>query len=1067
MSMQATKEESPIKFYELYNALSIKERAEFFPELKDVSLTNEEAETILKDWKDKALLTDEDLKNKLVNDQIDADLFSKILKTSESGIWIHNYVATEVPLWMKSLNEALILNRETKYEHTPENNNIGIAVRPFLLWAKKRFNTFFESDPWLSEVLDVESVLNSILINLAEGLVEISARTLVLEMHVAKQLNELEGDSPEERYQSFVQKKLCNFEGLEFIYKEYPVLSRILIQRTQFYIQSITEALSRFKRDYSKISTLLKGDHPILVTIVTGLGDSHQEGRSVMRFKFHTDEEVLYKPKPLTIAVHFNQFLEWMNTKGFSPSLRGYNIIDCQEYAWEEFVHAEGCETEQEVENYFKRIGGLLAILHVLNGTDFHHENIIAKGEFPTLIDLETLFHHVPNLKIEETAEVRAKLKVVNSVLGTALLPQLAFKNAEGKGIDISGMSAKEQMLPISVLQVENEGTDEMRFVRKQKIMKVDGNNVPNLKGKNVDATRYVDSINEGFKKAAKILLVNRNDLLGDHGLLGIFKDDEIRIVVRPTQYYANFVMESQHPDYMRNCVDRERLFDRIWFTVLDKRQIPFETIDLMNGDIPFFTTNPSNKDLVSSLEKRIPDFFSVTSYQTSVERIMNLTEESIEQQAEWITASLIANSQNSHETLSFKSSKPITSEKVDISLFMKEANDIGQYLLDRAIYGKRNDATWIGLDTNYYGQWQVTALEKGLYNGLSGISLFLAYLGKVTQTKEYDHLAMQALETILHAPVAAKGLGSAFYGKSSIVYTISHFQQLYGENKVWSEYMGKLINVLGRNIETDKLYDLLGGSAGIIQVLLNIYEQFNLEEALNISIQYGNHLVKNKKSLTNGCGWIAEGSTGALGGFSHGVSGISWSLLRLYHVTKKQEFFDTAIEAIQYDRSLFNSHNKNWKDLRAQKEGNMEYEAAWCHGSSGIGLSRILSMPYYRDDMILNEIETAVNTTLRIGMGRSHSLCHGDLGNAELLYTAGLVLDKKEWVKKAQLIGMDVIKEKQIEGKYKTGIKNNVSLPGLFLGLSGIGYQLLRLADSRQVPSVLALEGPLRLPGS
>lgn len=144
-----------------------------------------------------------------------------------------------------------------------------------------------------------------------------------------------------------------------------------------------------------------------------------------------------------------------------------------------------------------------------------------------------------------------------------------------------------------------------------------------------------------------------------------------------------------------------------------------------------------------------------------------------------------------------------------------------------------------------------------------------------------------------------------------------------------------------------------------------------------------------------------------------------------------------------------------------------MEYEAAWCHGSSGIGLSRILSMPYYRDDMILNEIETAVNTTLRIGMGRSHSLCHGDLGNAELLYTAGLVLDKKEWVKKAQLIGMDVIKEKQIEGKYKTGIKNNVSLPGLFLGLSGIGYQLLRLADSRQVPSVLALEGPLRLPGS
>ena len=39
---------------------------------------------------------------------------------------------------------------------------------------------------------------------------------------------------------------------------------------------------------------------------------------------------------------------------------------------------------------FYRRQGALLALLYALEATDFHAENLIASGEFPVLIDLET-----------------------------------------------------------------------------------------------------------------------------------------------------------------------------------------------------------------------------------------------------------------------------------------------------------------------------------------------------------------------------------------------------------------------------------------------------------------------------------------------------------------------------------------------------------------------------------------------------------------------------------------------------------------------------------------------------
>ncbi|MGF9943038.1 type 2 lanthipeptide synthetase LanM family protein [Priestia megaterium] len=1064
MEPNTLKRQSSIYFKELYKALSLKERYELFQRstesLNNITLTPKEIESILNDWKSHSLLNDEKMEKKLLSEGLHKEDFAKVLKMSKSDEWMNAFSNEIKPNWMTSIEKALELNRKQLFEEFSPKN-ITLAFRPFFLWFKEKMNTYLNNNPRLSDLILKESLFDSLLHNLAQGLTSIGARTIVLEMHIAKKLNELDGESPEERYESFINKKLVKSNEIEFIYKEYPVLARILMTRTMFYYNVIAESLDRYQKDYDEIMKDLAKEDSLLVKVIAGMGDSHQKGRTVMRFKFDNQKEIIYKPKSLSIVKHFNNLLKWINQRGFEPQLKGYKSIIHEDYAWEECIIPTECYNQKQVENYYERLGGYLAIIYILNGSDFHNENIIANGEYPLLIDLETLFHHIPELNLEENAQIKAKMEVANSVLGTALLPNLFFKSADGRGVDISGVNGDEQELPIPILRIEKEGTDEMRFVRKTGRTGGDTSNVPKFNGDIANITDYTDKVLKGFKNASNILIENKHELLNDKGPIASFKNVEIRIVNRPTSYYGNFLLESHHPDYMKDCLDKEKLLDRTWFTILDQRPIPYEIKSLSEGDIPMFITKPNSHSLISSDGDIIKDYYKKTSYDLSIEKIKNLSIEIVNKQSGWIKSSLVTNNSVDENIQDCISTLPIDKSvsEINVDMMVLEAKKIGDYLEKNAIYSNYGDAAWIGLETNYYGQWQVTALDNGLYNGLSGIGLFLAYLGKLTNEQKYHDLARKVEKTILLTPVNQKGLISAFHGTSSSLYMFSHFNKIYGENKERNNYMEKALASIELNIKDDNLFDLLGGSAGTIHVLLNLFEQTGNEKALHIAKLCGEHLLRNKLVFSEGTGWPSVTDPKPLGGFSHGTSGIAWSLLRLHSFIKQHEFYEVAIDAIRYDQSLFDNDVNNWKDIRCSDYNSSQHSAAWCHGSAGIGLSRIMYMPYLENHDFTSEIETAISTTLKTGMGKTHCLCHGDLGNVELFLKAGEVLNRKDYHKMAKSIGSSVIAYHKEHNYYKTGVKGHVELPGLMLGVSGIGYQLLRLANPKMVPSVLIFE--------
>jgi lantibiotic modifying enzyme len=133
---------------------------------------------------------------------------------------------------------------------------------------------------------------------------------------------------------------------------------------------------------------------------------------------------------------------------------------------------------------------------------------------------------------------------------------------------------------------------------------------------------------------------------------------------------------------------------------------------------------------------------------------------------------------------------------------------------------------------------------------------------------------------------------------------------------------------------------------------------------------------------------------------------------------------------------------------------------ATWCYGAPGIGLARLGALRYISDSSIIEEAERALQITLDQGFGLNHSLCHGDLGNLELLLQASRFLDAPEWAAQVNRLSSMVLESIELRG-WLCGIPLGVESPGLMPGLAGIGYQLLRLAEPARVPSVLTLEPP------
>jgi type 2 lantibiotic biosynthesis protein LanM len=741
-----------------------------------------------------------------------------------------------------------------------------------------------------------------------------------------------------------------------------------------------------------------------------------------------------------------------------------------------EFVNPQSCGSTEELSRFFQRQGGYLALLYALEAVDFHYENLIAAGEHPVLLDVEALFHPRVQGFDPRRAEEVAYGAIFYSVLGVGLLPQRFRPNAQSVEIDLSGIGAKSgQVTPYPVPQWEGGATDEMRLIRKPVVFP-GAQNRPSIGGADVDVGDFSEEIVAGFEAVYKLLLEHRAELLSDSGPIARFAEDEIRVIFRATRTYATLLHEGFHPDVLRDAIDRDRLLDRLWGRVEGMpymaRVIPFERQDLWNGDIPRFTTRPGVRHVWSASGEKIQDLLDEPSINLARRRLDQLNSHDLGRQVWIIRASLATASTTWHLSTSRKPTVPPSTEQyrpADRQLLLDAALAIGGQLETLALRGD-DDVCWIGLatkPTDQHGYSFLVPLGLDLYDGVPGITLFLAFLGAITGEERYTRLAEAALRTVRRQIERSrsffKSIGG-FGGWAGVIYSLRQLASLWNQPALLTE-ADALVEDLLHLINENEHFDIVNGNAGCIAGLLSLYDCTSSARAMAAATQCGKKLVAGAEHSEQGISWHRQGSTELpLTGFSHGAAGVAWALLKLSDVTGDREFRRAATDAIRYERSLFSEELQNWPDLRSlplsvlPENARRNYAVAWCNGAAGIGLARLASLPYLDDAAMRADINAALKTTLSKGFGSNHSLCHGDLGNIELLLQASQILSDPQWGEHLSHRTAMILDSISRNG-WICGVPSSVESPGLMTGLAGIGYELLRLAEPRRVPCVLLLE--------
>jgi type 2 lantibiotic biosynthesis protein LanM len=1074
-----------------YRALTLQERLASLPGKEngihpDEAFDREAAEHRLGSWRSQLPFTDDEtFRQRLQAEGMNEETFLRLLGESEASVAQR---LQTIPDWAESLLHSIAQPRDGQsnsvYEFVTASST---QLAGFLYLAEPLIDrglvTILEEVDRLQECrLDLpferQKLPEILLRNLPPRLLLITSRTLVLELHVARLRGELAGTTTEARYQSFVER-LRDPQVVLALLEEYPVLARQIVQAVEQWRNYSLEFLRHLAADWQDIVSTFaaSGDLGTLSAVNWGQGDQHNHGRSVIIAYFSSGFRLVYKPRPLEIDVHFQQLLQWLNEKGFTPAFRPLTILARNDYGWIEFASDDACQYEAELTRFYERQGAYLALLYALEATDFHYENVIAAGEHPILIDLESLLH--PRLESDNASEEDAYSEMSQimaySVLRIGLLPQRLWLGQSEEGVDISGMGSVEgQLSPKAVPNWKNLGTDEMRLTR-QRVALQGGKNQPTYQGMAAQATDYRHALSAGFARMYRLLLHYRDELLAEGGPLAHFSQDKVRFIVRPTMVYGKVLQESYHPDVLRDALDREQLFDRLWVGIANRpylsQVIPSERADLHNGDIPIFTTFPNSRDLWSSAGRCIPDFFTKAGMQIVAERLAQFSEKDLEKQLWFIQASLATLVMGERQA-SWPVYKPIqTKERPERKQLLAMSQRVGQRLQALAM-GNEREAVWLGVSLVAERYWTLVPAGLDLYSGLPGIALYLGYVGAVTGDAQVTVLARAATAAVRTQRERGKEFikeVGGFAGWGSVIYMLAHLGALWQDTSLWAEAEA-IVSWLPELIAVDESLDVISGSAGCIGALLALNHCSPSQATLAAAVQCGEHLLARKSATAQGVGWWHPrmNASQSLVGFSHGAAGMAWALARLAAATGDDRFRRTAVAALAYERSHYCPEVQNWPDLRDlddkppddQQDGPV-YMTAWCHGAPGIGLSRLPLLSLLPDAAIEDEIEVAVNTTLRQGFGRNHSLCHGDLGNLELVSSAARRLQRSDWQRRADEVTASLLASMNQYG-WLSGVPLGVETPGLMTGLSGIGYGLLRLAAPERVPSVLLLEPPL-----
>lgn len=506
-------------------------------------------------------------------------------------------------------------------------------------------------------------------------------------------------------------------------------------------------------------------NHPFLM-----LGDQHNGGQAVS-YAGQSDVPAVFKPRSAATELAFNAFLHRLEREGF-PFVPGCAQILASGRDWhrEQLVPHTPAQSEQDVVHYCQSCGSLVFLAYLLGSTDLHAENVIASGDVPVLIDLETL------LSGEITAhEPLRGLK--RSVLASHLLPNWMLRDTAAQ--DVGGLTGTAP----------------------------GAKNLLRFRGETVALHRHADEVEDGFLQAYTFALHHKKML---REAVNVFAACRFRLLLRPTETYGRMAAFLQQCRAEEKAAYAEALLRRSYerdlrphYAQAMRNVIKAERDALLGGDIPYFTVDAQGTDLCSQNAVVKQGFLALSPLESTRRRIDALSADDRTAQVNILQQALAA-------------VRPL-SQRTPVVLKGSLFDGIIRTLERGAV--PRLSSGWMQLERAADGNLFLQSAGAGLYDGLLGILCCYAAVYAKTGKQSVRQKLLRHYEAFGNWLTAGGTVQADFSlqtGAAGQIAALLHIAALTEETMFASHAAALAARMEPERLKEKSVGDLLCGSAGL-----------------------------------------------------------------------------------------------------------------------------------------------------------------------------------------------------------------------------------------------------------
>lgn len=849
-----------------------------------------------------------------------------------------------------------------------------------------------------------------------------------------------------DNYDRYFEKLVLSDNYMGVFLKKYAVycdLCKIIVGEL---IEYLSEIIANYEMDRSELSSKFDNNFGDILRIECSKGDLHN-GKSVA-FIIFEGGKLIYKPRNESNAGLLKNMVEFLTKDLKIRDFKFINYIDKTNYSWEEIVEYKECVNIEEMENYYYRAGVLLAAFYFMGSFDLHHENIICVGEYPVVIDNETITKCLFDDEVEfDQKDVRV------SVLSTSFIPYVNDQNVFE--VNISGI-------------LSEDGISQ----RKQQVLVRDDNGILGYKDINLEIekekniVKLSDGTTLGDNKIRELLIMGFRDaslsaVKNKNNFIELMQDyfannyNIFRQILRSTQVYYQFIQASNNPEILQDVNKRNDLFSILSKNFIASKfgylRVLHEIEEMKKGNIPLFYAKCNSKHLYSNENIVCKNYFKEPPNVTVIKKINNYSIDLMNYQIELINKSVAMVQKEELFGKTIISNKCAVGTVTSNYLYEKVKEWV-EYI--KYMEYKINDkySSMVCLTISKRNRlFSFDNLNYMLYeNGM--IPIYMLYFGMEYHDieayecgKRLANLLLANYKRMISVKKNKKTYNySVLTGVGSYLYIAYIFYKKTNE----TEYLD-YVKSISKSI-LDEIYEMSHVSTNeysyLDGVVSSVYLITKIAEDNNGLFQ--NHYLENiiDKIISNICVDSMEKI-----GFAHGITGICVELSGFLNYNHDEEIVNYIYELICKENGLI--EGGAW---------DQENFYTWCNGKSGIVLGRKIicdNLKKYNgnSEMILNECSKFDSWLSDEEFFKCDNLClcHGVYGNIEI---AKYILDNCDDHESREFLNREINKKRFDEFIDLQWVKGfDYKLENFMLGDMGIAYVMLEFLTD--IPSILALE--------